>query len=88
MIRRLAIYLRRNPLAGDTQEGVASWWLDVNAGSLQLLESVLGWFVAEGILDAVDGGDGRVHYRRAALTAAIDKRLDALIAEGWDEDET
>jgi hypothetical protein len=80
MLQRLACYLRENPLAGDTQEGIAQWWLGLDPSSLELLDRALHWLTCVGILEAVRAADGRVRYRRVSLTAAVDARLDRLIA--------
>ena len=79
LVRRLALYLRANPHAGDTEEGIAQWWLGIEPSSMDLLERALGWFENHGLLEAVRVADGRVHYRRVALKASVDERLDRLI---------
>jgi len=80
VVRRIAGYLRANPQAGDTTDGVAQWWFGGRAVSTELVEHALRWLESEGLLDAVRAADGRVHYRRASLEASIDARLDQLIA--------
>jgi hypothetical protein len=79
LVRRLALYLRANPHAGDTEEGIAQWWLGIEPSSMVLLERALGWFENHGLLETVRIADGRVHYRRVALNASVDERLDRLI---------
>ncbi|MEX3788826.1 hypothetical protein [Paraburkholderia sp. BR14374] len=79
LVRRLARYLRVNPLACDTEEGIGKWWLGLDPPSLVELSNALRWLVTIGVVEAARAADGRVRYRRVALTAAIDARLDQLI---------
>jgi hypothetical protein len=80
VVRRLALYLRANPLAGDTKEGIAQWWLGLNPSSTEIVERALRWLESERLLESVQAADGRVHYRRVSLEASIDMQLDSLIA--------
>jgi hypothetical protein len=80
VVQRIAGYLRANPQAGDTTDGVAQWWLGRSTVSTELVEQALRWLESEGLLEAVRAADGRVHFRRASLEASIDARLDQLIA--------
>ena len=79
LVQRLAHYLRMNPLASDTEEGIGQWWLGIGPQELLKLPGALAWLVAAGIVDAVTAADGRVRYRRATLDAATDAWLDELI---------
>jgi hypothetical protein len=80
VVRRLAAYWRTNPLAGDAKEGITQWWLGLSPASIDLVERALRWMVSKGLLEAVAAADGRVHYRRVSLDAALDAHLDRLIA--------
>ncbi|NVH74215.1 hypothetical protein FSB08_17075 [Paraburkholderia sp. JPY432] len=79
VIEHLARYLRVNPLASDTLEGIAQWWLGAAGVDPETLDEALAWLVAESIVERIQAADGRVRYRRVALDAVIDARLDLLI---------
>lgn len=78
LIGRLARYLRVNPLASDTREGIARWWLGVDCVDPAILDDALAWLVVDGVVECVHAADGRVRYRRVALGGLIDARLDVL----------
>jgi hypothetical protein len=82
-VRKLAIevsrYLRLNPLASDTVEGISAWWLRTrNAKELELLRA-LEWLCREGVIEAHQGADGRTRYRRTNPAADIDQQLQRLL---------
>lgn len=76
----LARYLRINPLAGDTREGIAQWWLGLASVSTETVERALALLQEAGAVEAVRAVDGRVRYRRASIDADGDARLDQFIA--------
>jgi hypothetical protein len=80
LVPRLARYLRTNPLASDTEEGIGQWWLGIGPPELLKLPGALAWLVQAGIVSTVKAADGRVRYRRATIDAVTDARLDRLIA--------
>lgn len=80
LIRRLACYVRANPLAGDTREGITQWWLDLPAASSNWVELALAALQEAGLMEAVTALDGQVRYRRVALDARADAQLDCFIA--------
>ena len=75
----LAAYLRANPLGCDTCEGIRNWWLgsDVTV-SVSAVQEVLDWMVAQGLMERLVAGDGRVRYRRCTADYAVDDRLRQL----------
>lgn len=80
VVRRLACYVRANPFAGDTKEGITRWWLGLTPASDDLVESALAALVGAGLIEAVRAIDGRVRYRRVSPDARTDAQLDRLIA--------
>jgi hypothetical protein len=78
--RRLARYVRANPLAGDTTEGITQWWLGLTPASVERVERALASLQAIGLIEAVRALDGRVHYRRVSPDADTNARLDRFIA--------
>lgn len=81
LVPRLARYLRENPRASDTEEGIGQWWLGIGPLDLWKLRGALAWLVRAGIVSAVKAADGRVRYRRVSVDADADARLDQLIAQ-------
>jgi len=80
IVRALSRYLRLNPLASDTLEGIAQWWLTVDDFSEARLQQALQQLVDAGVVAAVQAADGQVRYRRSALNASVDAQLDRFIA--------
>ncbi|WP_266168822.1 hypothetical protein [Dyella subtropica] len=80
IVRRLALYVRMNPLAGDTKEGITQWWLNLDPSFIEPVASALARLQAAELIDAVGAVDGRVRYRRRAPGSATDALLDRLIA--------
>jgi hypothetical protein len=76
----LARYVRINPLAGDTKEGIAQWWLGLASVSTETVERALAVLQQAGVLEAVRAVDGHVRYRRVSIDADSDARLDHFIA--------
>ena len=81
LVQRVARYLRSQPLASDTAEGIARWWLGVDWVDNEFaLLAALAWLQSSGCIEGSRGPDGRVRYRQvqAGDTGA---RLEA-IAQG------
>ncbi len=58
-------YLRKNPHAQDTLEGIAEWWLPqqrIKASKAKLKE-VLSDLVTRGLILQSKGKDLQIHYR-------------------------
>lgn len=67
----LSRYLRANPLACDTCEGIKRWWLDTTpAVADSRLLIALDWMVKQGLMERLVAADGRVRYRRTARADA------------------
>ncbi|MEO7232675.1 MAG: hypothetical protein ABJA84_00825 [Polaromonas sp.] len=76
----LSCYLRHNPLASDTLEGIAQWWLKTEDVALADLACALRQLEQAGVVEASNAADGQVRYRRTGLNARVDERLDQFIA--------
>lgn len=74
LVRILARYLRDNPNACDSAEGIHRWWLAdgvvVTAGEL---EKALRWMKQTGLIEETVAADGRVRFRRSCDDAQLDK---------------
>jgi hypothetical protein len=79
IVRRIGRYLRANPLAGDTKDGITQWWLGLPPAAGELVQHALGVLEAAGVVEAVRAMDGRVRYRRAAIPD-VEERLDRIIS--------
>jgi hypothetical protein len=65
LVQLLRRYLRENPLASDTREGIQRWWIGNAAAPNEVaLEAALLWMIGEHLLEGITGPDGRVRYRR------------------------
>lgn len=81
IVVQLARYLRANPLACDTSEGIAQWWLDADGVAANELETALERLKHIGVVMRSRAADGQVRYHRAGLNATVDAGLDRLIVE-------
>jgi hypothetical protein len=81
IVIQLARYLRANPLACDTPEGIAQWWLATDGIIDGELENALQRLEGIGVVMCSRAADGQVRYHRAGLNATVDARLDRLIIE-------
>jgi len=76
----LALYLRANPLACDSVEGIGRWWLAPHSVAREELELALDLMTEQGLIEEIVAADGRQRYRRcsddARLQAAIDGNCD------------
>lgn len=63
-------HLRQHPLAADSAEGVARWWLQppLHGASLDEVERVLEALVARGVLRRVQLGGGGALYSQQLPT--------------------
>jgi hypothetical protein len=65
LVRVISRYLRINPLACDTSEGIARWWLGTERVAEGDLAAALTYMEHKGIIEARKAADGRIRYRRA-----------------------
>ena len=80
IVRALSRYLRQNPLASDTLEGITQWWLKSEDLSQADLLHALERMTQAGVVEATSAADGQVRYRRTALNTTVDAQLDRFIA--------
>jgi Fe2+ or Zn2+ uptake regulation protein len=77
-VSALARYLRANPHASDTVEGIRLWWLAPGVEiTMEQLQTVLGWLQEQGVVEELRAADGRRRYRRIGG----DAQLDALLGD-------
>ena len=69
IIRALARHLRLNPLASDTQEGIAQWWLTSLGFSEADLARALERMTRAGAIESTRAADGQVPYPSPARNA-------------------
>lgn len=74
----LANYLRANPLACDSADGICRWWLASLPVRTETLLQALDWMKRNGLVEASVAADGRLRYRRIAT----DGQLLALVRTG------
>lgn len=82
LVKDLCRYLRANPQACDTADGIARWWLDAGPQDRPHLQRALDYLEREGLIENLSAADGRRRYRRRAEAPQADARMDALIAAG------
>ncbi len=80
IVQMLARYMRANPHAEDTKEGIAQWWLGLGSSSFDAVDRALGRLQALGLVEAVHAADGQVRYRRSSPDASTDAQLSRLIS--------
>lgn len=73
----LARYLRANPLACDSLEGINRWWLAAHPVTPEELVRALEWMKEQGLVEELVAADGRMRYRRLAPEAVLDAAIDA-----------
>lgn len=67
LVQQITAYLRDNPMACDTQEGIARWWLAPGTGvDGQVLSRALQWMQQRRLIEALSAADGRVRFRQIA----------------------
>jgi DNA-binding transcriptional ArsR family regulator len=70
-------YWRRNPLACDSPEGIAQWWLPEGHGAtLAQVRAALETLEENGLVEKVVRADARMHYRLREEVAGELRRLD------------
>jgi hypothetical protein len=75
-VSALISYLRANPDASDTAEGIHRWWLDTKLViTMEQLEIAVGWLCKRRAIEEVRALDGRLRYRRIASDALLDELL-------------
>lgn len=73
LVRLVRGYLRENPLASDTGEGIQRWWIGSAAAPNELaLKAALLWMTRRQLLEGITGPDGRLRYRRPQSNDDID----------------
>jgi len=73
----LARYLRANPLACDSLEGIGRWWLAAHPVTPEELVIAVGWMKEQGLVEELVAADGRLRYRRGASEAVLDAAIAA-----------
>jgi hypothetical protein len=73
----LAQYLRANPLACDSLEGIARWWLAMQGVVRRELEQALTLMIREGLVEQIVAADGRMRYRRCTDDARLQAAIEA-----------
>jgi hypothetical protein len=76
IVEGLIAYVFANPLACDTEDGIARWWLSDCHQSSHDVATALGWLVRKGLLQTVTAADGRTRYRRIATDDSLKAALD------------
>ena len=76
IVRAVANYLRVNPCACDTADGIGRWWIESLHATPDALSRALDWMKASGLVEELEAADGRLRYRRSAsemqLMAAVE----------------
>jgi hypothetical protein len=75
VVRALARYLRANPLACDSLEGIGRWWLAAHPVTPEELMRALGWMKEQGLVEELVAADGRLRYRRLGSEAMLDAAI-------------
>jgi hypothetical protein len=73
----LAQYLRANPLACDSLDGIGRWWLAGHDLAPEDLMQALAWMLEQGLVEELVAADGRLRYRRLGQDAQLDAVVDA-----------
>ena len=79
IVRKLALYLRKNPGACDTTDGIAQWWFAGAQFQRQELAQALVILEQMGLVKSIHTLDGHILYRRAEADIEMDAKLDRLI---------
>lgn len=78
VVRTLARYMRENPHACDSADGIRRWWFaDGYAVTADELEKALTWMKQRGLIDEAVAADGRVRFRRRGSDAQLDAAAQA-----------
>lgn len=76
VVRALARYLRANPLACDTADGIGRWWMGPDRVSTADLMKALDYMKRHGLMEEVFAVDGRTRYRRCASEAQLQAAIE------------
>jgi len=82
LVCALALYLRANPLACDSLEGIGRWWLAAHAVSREELEHALAWMMEHGLVEEIAAADGRLRYRRCGADSLLQAAIEAHCRPG------
>lgn len=75
LVCALVSYVKANPLACDTADGICRWWLGPPRVSQEKLLEALDWMKRRGLMEELIAADGRLRYRRSAT----DEQLQAAV---------
>lgn len=82
-VRTLARYMRDNPLACDSAEGIRRWWLaEAHTITEDQLDKALNWMTQQKLISQTVAADGRVRFNRTASDAQLDAVFAVLTADG------
>lgn len=76
IVTELARYLRANPHACDTAEGICRWWLGADLAAMDTLSRALAWMIERGLMQEQVALDGRARYRRSATDAQLKRTIE------------
>jgi hypothetical protein len=83
MLRRtLSSYLRTNPQACDTADGIARWWMLPHVGVSEAeVRPLLDELLDKGLVTRFSTIEGRWLYRRSSVDAYSDRELERMTAD-------
>jgi hypothetical protein len=76
IVDALVAYVRVNPHACDTSDGIERWWLSDRSHRSEDVRVALDWMVQQGYLQTTTAADGRTRYRRIAADESLKAVLD------------
>jgi hypothetical protein len=78
-LRELCRYLRDNPQASDTVQGMQRWWMPHDTPLTEHeIAMALNWMKQRGWVDTLQGADGRLRWRRSTSVAQLEDALRTL----------
>lgn len=78
VMRSVALYLQRNPLASDTAEGIRRWWLGDSDVSAAAVQRALDALAHADLLREHTAADGHRRYRLDGNSEALQRLMQAL----------
>lgn len=83
MLRRtLSSYLRNNPRACDTAQGIARWWMLPHTGVSEAeVQPLLDELHEKGLMTRFSTLEGRWLYRRSSIDAVSNGELERMTAD-------
>lgn len=79
VVGALARYLRTNPRACDTAEGIHRWWFAADAGfPPDAVARALDWMTGQQLLETTTAADGHQRFRLRANDEALAALLRSL----------